>query len=95
MQNLSPRILIFIGLATGSLALAQGKSISEFNKTDNDKLGWRIVDDGVMGGLSKGQVSFSKTNTLRFYGKLSLENHIGPSFKKLFNILYFSVVTNW
>lgn len=40
---------------------------------------WRIVDDGVMGGLSKGKVTLSDSGVLRFSGKLSLENNGGFS----------------
>lgn len=48
------------------------------NKDGND---WFIINDGVMGGLSKGQVTFTD-NTLTFTGSVSLENNGGfTSFK--------------
>lgn len=42
---------------------------------------WSIVNDGVMGGLSKGQIAYEK-DFLRFSGKLSLENNGGFSWMK-------------
>ena len=38
---------------------------------------WRIVNDGVMGGLSQGQLSISKEGKLVFTGHVSLENNGG------------------
>ena len=65
-------------LAPLSLSIA-GESITEFEPKQNDALEWRIVDDGVMGGLSQGNVSFSKAGTMTFQGSLSLENNGGFS----------------
>lgn len=75
--SLCPVILFGILAVTGPLA--HGNSISEFNRADNEKLGWRIVDDGVMGGLSRGNVAFSRSKTMRFFGDLSLKNNGGFS----------------
>lgn len=33
---------------------------------------WNVIDDGVMGGLSKGKMEFTE-NTVKFYGKVSTE----------------------
>jgi len=38
---------------------------------------WRIVNDGVMGGLSKSEIVISKSNTAIFKGIVSLENNGG------------------
>ena len=39
---------------------------------------WRIVNDGVMGGLSNSKVNWNEEeNTLQFSGKVSLENNGG------------------
>ena len=71
-------------LAVACLALSQapasaGKSsIAEFDQTDSDSLSWRVVDDGVMGGLSKGKIQVAE-GILTFSGKLSLENNGGFS----------------
>ncbi len=40
---------------------------------------WVIVNDGVMGGLSRGQVTVSAGRVVRFEGNLSLENNGGFS----------------
>jgi NADH dehydrogenase [ubiquinone] 1 alpha subcomplex assembly factor 1 len=76
----------FIGMvvSVGVLLLSAAtvpadQSISEFDSSDQNKLRWRITDDGVMGGLSKGRVSFTDTGTMRFAGNLSLENNGGFS----------------
>ena len=38
---------------------------------------WRIVNDGVMGGLSKSEIVYSDSNTAIFKGIVSLENNGG------------------
>ena len=38
---------------------------------------WRIINDGVMGGLSKSEIIFSNSNTAIFKGIISLENNGG------------------
>ncbi|MFT6863147.1 MAG: NADH dehydrogenase [ubiquinone] 1 alpha subcomplex assembly factor 1, partial [Akkermansiaceae bacterium] len=62
-------------LSLSSLAaLAEKNSVAEFTPEEKDTLGWRVVDDGVMGGLSKGKIEISDDGILNFNGKLSLEN---------------------
>ncbi|MEM1083058.1 MAG: CIA30 family protein [Verrucomicrobiota bacterium] len=52
--------------------------MTEFDPKD-DKMDWRVVDDGVMGGLSKGKLQITDDGILRFSGNLSLENNGGFS----------------
>ena len=40
---------------------------------------WRIVNDGVMGGLSQSEIVLSESNTAIFQGTVSLENNGGFS----------------
>ncbi|MEX1118126.1 MAG: CIA30 family protein [Terrimicrobiaceae bacterium] len=40
---------------------------------------WEVVNDGVMGDLSQGTITISKSGTLIFRGNLSLENNGGFS----------------
>jgi monofunctional biosynthetic peptidoglycan transglycosylase len=53
--------------------------VAEFSPEESEKLAWRVVDDGVMGGLSQGKKEIGQNGILRFYGKLSLENNGGFS----------------
>jgi monofunctional biosynthetic peptidoglycan transglycosylase len=53
--------------------------VAEFSPGESEKLDWRIVDDGVMGGLSQGKREITKDGILRFFGTLSLENNGGFS----------------
>jgi monofunctional biosynthetic peptidoglycan transglycosylase len=55
------------------------QSVAEFAPEESQQLDWRIVDDGVMGGLSQGKREISKDGVLRFFGTLSLENNGGFS----------------
>ena len=55
------------------------QSIAEFTHGEFEKLDWRVVDDGVMGGLSQGKREIGKDGILRFFGTLSLENNGGFS----------------
>jgi monofunctional biosynthetic peptidoglycan transglycosylase len=54
----------------------QEKLIFHFKNTDEIEY-WRIVNDGVMGGLSKSEIVFSNSNTVIFKGTVSLENNGG------------------
>jgi NADH dehydrogenase [ubiquinone] 1 alpha subcomplex assembly factor 1 len=38
---------------------------------------WQTVNDGVMGGVSEGKFTITDHGTLRFFGRLSLENNGG------------------
>ncbi|MFK7852346.1 MAG: CIA30 family protein, partial [Akkermansiaceae bacterium] len=59
--------------------LHAGNSVAEFDQKEAKSLDWRVVNDGVMGGLSKGQLNVSKDGILNFKGNLSLENNGGFS----------------
>lgn len=51
-----------------------------FDFTENSDTGnWLVVNDGVMGGLSKGNFESSKNGTAVFSGTVSLENNGGFS----------------
>jgi monofunctional biosynthetic peptidoglycan transglycosylase len=57
----------------------RGQSVSEFTPAENEKFSWQIVNDGVMGGLSKGNVEHTSDNIMHFWGTLSLDNNGGFS----------------
>ncbi|WP_353777751.1 CIA30 family protein [Winogradskyella sp. 3972H.M.0a.05] len=51
-----------------------------YDSTENQPINyWVIVNDGVMGGLSKGKPVLTSDNFLKFYGTISLENNGGFS----------------
>ena len=54
----------------------QERLIFDFKNTNEIEY-WRIVNDGVMGGLSKSEIVFSNSNTAIFKGIVSLENNGG------------------
>lgn len=58
---------------------AEHRQVAEFTPEESGKLDWRVVDDGVMGGLSQGKREIGKDGILRFFGTLSLENNGGFS----------------
>ena len=53
-----------------------GLVIFDFQKP-NALAAWQTVNDGVMGGVSEGNVRITKDKTLEFFGNLSLENNGG------------------
>lgn len=75
MTRFAIGIVIFIALIQPSPAI----EIDGFGEDSQRKFGWEIVNDGVMGGLSKGTVSITDQGTLLFRGTLSLENNGGFS----------------
>ncbi len=68
-------ILVCLPAAAGE----HHRSVAEFTAEEAGQLDWRVVDDGVMGGLSKGRREISEDGILRFFGTLSLENNGGFS----------------
>lgn len=59
-------------------SLTASIDIFDFNKTNRTK-GWFVVDDGVMGGLSAGNLELSKEGHAKFDGTVSIENNGGFS----------------
>ena len=68
-------------IMTLSIIQMQGseKILSSFKSSGDSITDWQIVDDGVMGGLSKGKFDISDKQTLKFSGNLSLKNNGGFS----------------
>ncbi|MGC6457221.1 MAG: CIA30 family protein [Akkermansiaceae bacterium] len=79
---MKPSLHCFAILASAvglSPMFAANNTIVEFDPSEAKSFEWRVVDDGVMGGRSKGQVKVSDDGVLTFQGKLSLENNGGFS----------------
>ncbi len=57
----------------------RGQSVTQFSSQENEMFGWRIVNDGVMGGLSKGKMEMTGEGTMKFWGDLSTKNNGGFS----------------
>jgi len=69
---------VLISLILSSIAFAETKKeLLNFKKEKDIEMA--IVDDGVMGGLSKGSMKRSEDGSLLFSGNLSLENNGGFS----------------
>ncbi len=76
-QTLSLRCASAIGVLLLNTALQAGeKSLASF-KNDDSLKSWTSVNDGVMGGISKGGFERTAEGTLLFQGELSLENNGG------------------
>jgi monofunctional biosynthetic peptidoglycan transglycosylase len=52
------------------------KPLIDFNSLD-ERENWRVVNDGVMGGLSRSQLRITSENKAIFQGNISLENNGG------------------
>lgn len=65
-------------ILTGSFVMAEEtpKVLFDFSGADAAKK-WQTVNDGVMGGVSKGTFTITDKQTMEFYGSLSLENNGG------------------
>ncbi|MDB4292752.1 CIA30 family protein [Maribacter sp.] len=55
-----------------------GTFLFDFN-SNSDASAWRVVDDGVMGGLSQGQFAINEAGHGFFRGEISLDNNGGFS----------------
>jgi len=54
----------------------QDRMVLDFNRAE-DRDAWYIVNDGVMGGISRSEITFSESGTAIFEGTVSLENNGG------------------
>ena len=62
-------------LLTALIFILQGDMLYDFKSSS--KGDWFIVNDGVMGGLSKGKLDFNEEGHAVFSGTVSLENNGG------------------
>lgn len=56
--------------------MAQNLSIYDF-KTDQNISDWRLVNDGVMGGVSQSSIELNESGNAVFSGEISLDNNGG------------------
>jgi uncharacterized surface protein with fasciclin (FAS1) repeats len=77
---------LLVGTALSASSTAQdeakpwawrGQTLTEFAPGETNGMEWQVVNDGVMGGLSKGSFTVSDEGILKFAGTLSLENNGG------------------
>ncbi len=76
----TPRLilLLFALSLTPSLAEEPAKVLFDFSDPAAMR-GWQVEDDGVMGGVSRGNMIHDKAGHLIFRGEVSLENNGGFS----------------
>lgn len=68
--------LLLIGGATLAADDDKARRLFDFDNDDAAKQ-WQPVNDGVMGGRSKGSFKITDDKTMQFFGTLSLENNGG------------------
>ena len=68
-----------VSIGNNKEASWRGQSVTEFAGNQISEMGWQIVNDGVMGGLSDGRIEFTDAGTMIFSGVLSLQNNGGFS----------------
>lgn len=66
---------IALGLTLTFTSAEESAAATIVDFSEDDDLGWAIVNDGVMGGLSKGKCTISDKDVMSFSGTLSLENN--------------------
>jgi len=76
--------LLFISICLFPITISwlEAEVIFDFKKNTSIR-DWRIVDDGVMGGISAGQLRLDEQGNGIFYGYVSLENYGGFSSLRL------------
>lgn len=69
-------ILSLVAISINTLVYAQ--NITILNPSENIGINnWRIINDGVMGGISESSIYINKENNIIFNGFVSLENNGG------------------
>lgn len=79
--------LLLLTSLSGALCANQFKTLDNFEGGEA-KLRWQAVNDGVMGGLSKGRPIIQKNSKMIFKGKISLDNNGGFSSIRSFGATY-------
>ena len=69
---------LFLASCSTSTRAKESLLLEDFKKGEST-LSWQAVNDGVMGGLSKGRPILNKSSTMSFKGEISLENNGGFS----------------
>ncbi len=69
-------MLAIIFFILSGLIMSNEKQIFDFNSPETSGE-WRIVNDGVMGGVSKSNIKLSDEGTVKFSGTLSPDNNGG------------------
>ena len=75
-------ILIFVIFMMSTQNSNSTKVLYDFTAFDRPA-GWRIINDGVMGGLSKGNIEMDDQGNGVFWGSVSLANNGGFSMASL------------
>ena len=78
LKYFSNIFFLFLLICSFFVSMVEARIIYDFSKTE-DLDGWYVVDDGVMGGRSKGKLKVENGDTGVFSGKISLENYGGFS----------------
>ena len=79
MTNLYKTFLATTLIGISTSFSSEEEVLTKFDSSNDKISNWQIVDDGVMGGLSKGKFKISDKNYLIFNGNLSLKNNGGFS----------------
>jgi NADH dehydrogenase [ubiquinone] 1 alpha subcomplex assembly factor 1 len=77
-RNISKFTIYESLIANSLLSMAEPFTLFDFSE-DSDLKNWTVVNDGVMGGMSKGDFTLNKEGHALFMGKISLENYGGFS----------------
>ena len=78
LKYFSNIFFLFLLICSFFVSMVEARIIYDFSKME-DLDGWYVVDDGVMGGRSKGKLNVENGDTGVFSGKISLENYGGFS----------------
>lgn len=75
-------LFIFLLMITAQNSNTSSITLYDFNEVSRPS-GWLIVNDGVMGGLSKGNIGLDDEGNGLFWGRVSLANNGGFSLARL------------
>ena len=72
LKYFSKIFFLFLLKCSLFVSMVEAKIIYDFSKVENLD-GWYVVDDGVMGGMSKGKLKIENGDFGVFSGNISLE----------------------
>ena len=80
-------ILGILSLVLSMIAeVLKAEIVHDFSKSNLE--GWYVIDDGVMGGRSRGQLEIENDDIGLFSGRISLQNYGGFSSIRYYKFYY-------
>ena len=81
------QLILLLTISLSCNSFMEAKILYDFSDKSSLRY-WSVIDDGVMGGRSRGRLQIENNDTGLFSGKISLENNGGFSSIRYYEPLF-------